>query len=80
MNMSLQEGLELAKGLDKALKGKTVHCDVVIGTPFIHLASVVAAIDTGKVGVAAQNCADKESVLTLGRYRLRWWLPPAPST
>jgi triosephosphate isomerase len=61
MNMSLQEGLELAKGLDKALKGKTVHCDVVIGTPFIHLASVVAAIDTGKVGVAAQNCADKES-------------------
>ncbi len=61
MNMSLQEGLELAKGLDKALKGKTVHCDVVIGTPFIHLASVVAAIDTEKVGVAAQNCADKES-------------------
>ncbi len=61
MNMSLQEGLELAKGLDKALKGKTVHCDVVIGTPFIHLASVVAAIDTNKVGVAAQNCADKES-------------------
>ncbi len=61
MNMSLQEGLELAKGLDKALKDKTVHCDVVIGTPFIHLASVVAAIDTSKVGVAAQNCADKES-------------------
>ncbi len=61
MNMSLQEGLELAKGLDKVLKGKTVHCDVVIGTPFIHLASVVAAIDTSKIGVAAQNCADKES-------------------
>ena len=59
--MSLQEGLELAKGLDKVLKGKTVHCDVVIGTPFIHLASVVAAIDTSKIGVAAQNCADKES-------------------
>ena len=54
-------GIGVAKGLDKVLKGKTVHCDVVIGTPFIHLASVVAAIDTSKIGVAAQNCADKES-------------------
>ena len=61
MNKSLQEGLELAKGLDKALKGKAVNCDVVIGTPFIHLASVVEAIDTNRIGVAAQNCADKES-------------------
>ncbi len=61
MNKSLQEGLELAKGLDKALKGKAVNCDVIIGTPFIHLASVVEAIDTNRIGVAAQNCADKES-------------------
>ncbi len=60
MNKDLQGGLELAKGINEALKGKTVHCDVVIGTPFIHLASVVAAIDTNKIGVAAQNCADKE--------------------
>ena len=59
--MSLQEGLELAKGIEKALKGKIVNCDVVIGTPFIHLASVVAAVDTSKVVVSAQNCADKES-------------------
>jgi len=34
---------------------------VVIGTPFIHLASVAAAIDTKKIGVAAQNCANKAS-------------------
>jgi len=61
MNKSLQEGLELARGLDKALKGKAVNCDVIIGTPFIHLASVVEAIDTNRIGVAAQNCADKES-------------------
>ncbi|HHU25644.1 MAG TPA: triose-phosphate isomerase [Bacteroidales bacterium] len=61
MNKSLQEGLELAKGLDKALKDKAVNCDVIIGTPFIHLAGVVEAIDTSKIGVAAQNCADKES-------------------
>ena len=61
MNNNLQEGLALAKELDQALKGKTVNCDVVIGTPFIHLASVAAAVDTQKVGVAAQNCADKAS-------------------
>lgn len=61
MNKNLQEGLTLAQELDAALKGKSVNCDVVIGTPFIHLASVAKAIDTTKVGVAAQNCADKAS-------------------
>lgn len=60
MNTTLQEGLELAKGLDAALKGKAVNCDVIIGTPFTHLASIAAAIDTDKIGVAAENCADKE--------------------
>ncbi|SFL51136.1 triosephosphate isomerase [Porphyromonadaceae bacterium KH3CP3RA] len=61
MNKNLQEGVELAKELNEALKNKTVNCDVVIGTPFIHLASVANAVNTNKIGVAAQNCADKES-------------------
>ncbi len=61
MNNNLQEGIELAKGLNEALKDKNVNCDVVLGTPFIHLASVVEAVDANKIGVAAQNCADKES-------------------
>jgi len=61
MNKTLQEGLALATELDAALKGVTPNCDVVIGTPYIHLANVAAAIDTRKIGVAAQNCADKES-------------------
>ena len=61
MNKTLQEGLELAKGIEAALAGKTPNCDVIIGTPFIHLASVVDAIDTNKIGVAAENCADKAS-------------------
>ncbi|MDR1880429.1 MAG: triose-phosphate isomerase [Tannerellaceae bacterium] len=60
MNTTLPEGLALAKGLNEALNGKTVKCDVVIGVPFIHLASVAAAIDTSRIAVAAQNCADKE--------------------
>ena len=61
MNKSLQEGIELAKELNEALKDKKVNSDVVIGTPFIHLASVAAAVDADKIGVSAQNCADKES-------------------
>ena len=61
MNNSLQEGLALATELEKALKGKTIHCDVIVGTPFILLASVASAIDTTVIGVAAQNCADKAS-------------------
>lgn len=60
MNTTLPEGLALAKGLNTALKGKTVHCDVIVGVPFTHLASIVSAIDTMKIGVAAENCADKE--------------------
>lgn len=61
MNKNLQEGVAFAQELEKALAGKTIKCDVVIGTPFIHLASIASSIDTTKVGVAAQNCADKVS-------------------
>lgn len=61
MNKNLQEGLELAKELNEALANKTVNCDVIIGTPFIHLAKVAEAVDGSKIAVAAQNCADKES-------------------
>ena len=61
MNKTLQEGLALATELNAALEGATLKCDVVIGTPFIHLAAVAAAVNTNVVGVAAQNCADKAS-------------------
>ncbi|OAV71420.1 Triosephosphate isomerase [Bacteroidales bacterium Barb4] len=60
LNTTLAEGLELATGLNEVLKGKSPKCDVVIGVPFTHLASIAAAIDTRKIGVAAQNSADKE--------------------
>jgi len=60
MNTTLPEGVALAKGLNDALKGKSLNCDVVIGVPFTHLASIASAIDTTKIGVAAENAADKE--------------------
>lgn len=61
MNKSLQEGLALATELNNILAGASPACEVVIGTPFIHLASIASAIDTAKIHIAAQNCADKES-------------------
>ncbi len=61
MNKSFAEGIALAKALNEALAGKTLQCDVVIGTPFIHLATAVQTVDADKIAVAAQNCADKAS-------------------
>lgn len=61
MNKTLQEGIALANELNQILASKTPNCDVVIGTPFIHIPSVVNAVDTTKIGVSAQNCADKVS-------------------
>ena len=61
MNTTLQEGIELANDVNEALKARTPNCDVVICVPFTHLASVNAVIDTEKVGLGAENCADKAS-------------------
>lgn len=61
MNTTLQEGVALAKDVNEALKGVTPKCDVVICTPFTHLASVNAVIDTDKLGLGAENCADHKS-------------------
>lgn len=61
MNNTLQEGLVLAKDLETTLEGKTLNCDVVICTPFIHLASITEANKAAAFAVGAQNCADKKS-------------------
>ena len=61
MNKNLQEGIELASALKEALKGKTPKCKVIIGTPFIHLASVASIVADSNIEVSAQNCADKAS-------------------
>lgn len=61
MNKTLQEGVELANELNSILASKTPNCKVVIGVPAIHITEVVKTVDAKKIGVAAQNCADKES-------------------
>jgi triosephosphate isomerase len=60
MNLNLQEGIALAKELNDALKADKPNCDVIICTPFIHLASVANVLDAQLVGLGAENCADKE--------------------
>ena len=60
MNENLQEGVELAREINETLKADKPNCDVVICTPFIHLASVAQVIDSEVVGLGAENCADKD--------------------
>ena len=61
MNKNLQEGLALAEELNVMLAAEKPACDVVIGTPFIHLAKVSEVIDHKLIGLSAQNCANKAS-------------------
>ena len=61
MNKNLQEGIELAKELNTMLSADKPNCDVVICTPFIHLASVAPLLDSQLIGLGAENCADKAS-------------------
>ncbi len=58
MNKTLQEGVELAQTLKNDVKNP--NCAVVIGTPFIHLATVAELLKGSPIKVAAENCADKE--------------------
>ena len=61
MNKNLQEGIELTKELNTVLSADRPNCDVVICTPFIHLASVAPLLDASIIGLGAENCADKAS-------------------
>ena len=61
MNKNLQEGIELAKGLNEVLAADKPNCDVVICTPFIHLAKVSDIINHDVIKLGAENCADKAS-------------------
>ena len=57
-NTTLAEGVELAKAVNQAVAEKGAKdVVVVLGVPFTHLTSVVAAVDTNRIDVSAQNCA-----------------------
>lgn len=59
MNKTLQEGVALATELKSLITNP--NCTVVIGTPFIHLATVAQIIEGTPIHLAAENCADQAS-------------------
>ncbi len=61
MNKTVQEGIELAKEVNSKVEAIEPKCRVILGTPFVHITEVVKSVNSNKIDVAAQNCADKES-------------------
>ena len=61
MNKTLQEGVALATELKDMMAAEKPNCEVIIGTPFIHLATVSELLKDSVVAVSAENCANKES-------------------
>lgn len=62
MNMDLEEGLRFAKSVDKYFREKpSGKAEVILCTPFIHLAGVAEIVKSGKVALGAQNCAAEAS-------------------
>ena len=59
MNKTLSEGISFINELKAALAGKSLSCDVIIGAPFIHLASIAKEAEGSPVAIAAENCANK---------------------
>jgi triosephosphate isomerase (TIM) len=62
MNMDLAEGLKLAGTIDKYFReNPSKKAEVIICTPFIHLAGAAEILKNGKVALGAQNCASEAS-------------------
>lgn len=61
MNKTLPEGIALAKEIANAISGKNLKCDIIVGVPFVHLASVSELLKGSIIQVSAENCADKAS-------------------
>ncbi len=59
MNKTLQEGVELAKTVNRQVEDTDVV--VILCTPFIHLADVSKAITKDALFLGAQNCASETS-------------------
>ena len=61
MNKTLEEGIQLVKEVNETLVNEKPNCEVIVCTPFIHLASVAPLVDSSKIAIGAEDCADKES-------------------
>lgn len=62
MNMDLAEGLKFAASVDKHFKeNPQSKAQVILCTPFIHLAGVADIVKSGRLSLGAQNCASEAS-------------------
>jgi triosephosphate isomerase len=62
MNMDLPEGLKFASSIEKHFKeNPSSKAQVILCTPFIHLAGVAEILKNSKVALGAQNCASEAS-------------------
>jgi triosephosphate isomerase (TIM) len=61
MNMDLAEGLKFAETIGTYFNQKQSGTEVILCTPFIHLAGVAEILKNGKVALGAQNCASEPS-------------------
>ncbi len=62
MNMDLAEGLKFAATVEKHFKeNPSGKAQVILCTPFIHLAGVYEILKHGKIALGAQNCASEAS-------------------
>ncbi len=62
MNLDLVEGISLGKAVDNfMLANDDSDVEVILCTPFIHLANIAGSLKAKKISTGAQNCSDKES-------------------
>ena len=61
MNTTVPEGVELAKNVLAGISEKPSDVELILGVPFTHITKVADVISGSGIGLAAQNCADRES-------------------
>ena len=60
MNTTVPEGVELAKAVVAASGDVPADVKLIIATPFTHLYPIAEVVKGTRVGLSAENCADKE--------------------
>ena len=60
MNTTVPEGVELAKAVVEKSAQVPQDVQLIVATPFTHLCPVAAVVEGTRVGLSAENCADKE--------------------
>ena len=60
MNTTVPEGVELAKAVLAKSGEVPAEVKLIVATPFTHLCPVAEVLKGSKVGLSAENCADKE--------------------